>query len=285
DYSATTGQLVFGPGVRERSFVVPVVNDTAHEGSETVRLTLTDADPATALGAQRTATLTILDNGPVVQFSAATYLAAEHPGSETGKAVVAVQRLGTVAGSVHVDYATSAGTAVPGLDYLDTSGRITFGPGVVVRTFEVKVLGNTSDERKPTVNLTLSAVDIPLGTPGTAVLTLQSDDRAGAVQLGATVFSDFASAESIRITVVRSGGTAGPATVEYTTSDGTAVHGTDYTATSGTLTFGPGETSQVFAVPVAATSAGNRYFTVALGATTGGLALGPRTHAPVWIVE
>jgi hypothetical protein len=241
--------------------------------------------PAAALGAQRTATLTLLDRGPVVQFSAATYLAAEPLGSGTGKAVVTVQRLGTLTGSIHVDYATSAGTAVPGRDYLDTSGRITFGPGIAVRTFTVTVLGNAADERKPTVNLTLSAVDIPVGTPGTAVLTLQSDDRAGAVQFGGAAFSGLTSAESIRITVVRSGGTAGPATVAYATSDGTAVAGLDYTPARGTLTFAPGETSRVFAVPVAATGAGNRYFSVALGATTGGLALGPTTEARVWIVE
>ena len=34
----------------------------------------------------------------------------------------------------------------------------------------------------------------------------------------------------------------GPVTVNYATADGTAVAGTDYTATSGTLTFAPGET-------------------------------------------
>ena len=39
-------------------------------------------------------------------------------------------------------------------------------------------------------------------------------------------------------------------TVEYATSDGTATAGADYTATSGTLTFNPGETTQTVSVPV-----------------------------------
>jgi hypothetical protein len=39
-------------------------------------------------------------------------------------------------------------------------------------------------------------------------------------------------------------------TVAYTTADGTANAGTDYTATSGTLAFAPGQTSQTVAVPV-----------------------------------
>ncbi len=40
------------------------------------------------------------------------------------------------------------------------------------------------------------------------------------------------------------------ATVEYTTSDGTAIEGEDYPAASGTLTFVPGDTSETFTVNV-----------------------------------
>ena len=39
-------------------------------------------------------------------------------------------------------------------------------------------------------------------------------------------------------------------TVAYATTDGTATAGSDYTATSGTLVFAPGQTSQTVAVPV-----------------------------------
>jgi chitinase len=213
------------------------------------------------------------------------YVAPEPSGPGGGKAIVTVRRSGTLTGSVHVDFATSAGTAVPGLDYVDTAGQITFGPGIASGTFAVSVLANTSDEPNPTVNLALGVVDVPLGTPRTALLTLGNNDLAGTAQLAAAAFSGVASAESIRITVVRSGGTAGPASVEYATTDGTAVQTTDYSARAGTLTFAPGETSKAFAVPVSSTGPPNKYFTVTLGATTGRLALGPRTEAPVWIVE
>ena len=39
-------------------------------------------------------------------------------------------------------------------------------------------------------------------------------------------------------------------TVDYATADGTATEGSDYTSTSGTLTFDAGETSKTVSVPV-----------------------------------
>jgi hypothetical protein len=38
--------------------------------------------------------------------------------------------------------------------------------------------------------------------------------------------------------------------VRYSTANGTATAGSDYTAVSGTLTFPPGQTSRTFTVPI-----------------------------------
>jgi hypothetical protein len=50
------------------------------------------------------------------------------------------------------------------------------------------------------------------------------------------------------ITVTRTGGVTGVATVDYATGGGTATPGTDYTPASGTLTFAEGETTKTFTV-------------------------------------
>ena len=81
-------------------------------------------------------------------------------------------------------------------------------------------------------------------------------------------------AGSVNVPVVL-GGPSGLAsgstvTVPYTTHDGSATAGTDYTTTSGTLTFNPGQTAKNIPVPVIDRSGSTsvRNFSVTLGTPT-----------------
>src|SRR5262249_43972415 len=62
-------------------------------------------------------------------------------------------------------------------------------------------------------------------------------------------------------------------TVAYSTADGTALAGRDYTPTSGTLTFAPGETVKAILVPTIddGVAAPTRSFTVTLSNPVGGV--------------
>ena len=75
--------------------------------------------------------------------------------------------------------------------------------------------------------------------------------------------------------------------VNYATVNGTALAGSDYTATSGTLTFGPGETVKTFTVPVANDTAveGDEAFTVVLSNPTNGASLGTPGTVTVTVVD
>jgi hypothetical protein len=70
------------------------------------------------------------------------------------------------------------------------------------------------------------------------------------VQFSAGNFSVNEGAGSATITVTRSGDTSGPSTVDFATSDGSAIQSQDYTVASGTLSFAAGETSKTFSVLV-----------------------------------
>ena len=66
--------------------------------------------------------------------------------------------------------------------------------------------------------------------------------------------------------MTRQGANAGGATVAYATADGTAKAGQDYAAKSGTVTFGPGETTKQITVAISADNANepDESFSVAL---------------------
>ena len=78
------------------------------------------------------------------------------------------------------------------------------------------------------------------------------------------------------ITVTRTGGSDGAVSVNYTTSDGTATAGTDYTTASGVLDFADGETSKTFAIPIIDDPSveGNETVNLSLSNPTGGASLG-----------
>ena len=68
------------------------------------------------------------------------------------------------------------------------------------------------------------------------------------VETGFLFTSEGSSTASIK--VLRTGDVSGSVSVNYATSDGTATAGLDYTATSGTLNFGPGELTKVISIPI-----------------------------------
>jgi hypothetical protein len=283
DYGSAAGTLTFTPGATTRTFAVAILPDLLDEGTETVDLAL--SNPVGAIvGAPATATLNILDNEPTLQFSTAKYTAAE----TAAKATITVRRTGSTLGTVYVDYTTSDGTATAGADYTTSSGTLTFGPGIASRTFAVLITNDLVDEPAEIVNLALSnASGAALGTPSTSVLTVTDNDLAGKAQFSAASYSVAESHPQAIVTATRSGGTSGGATVDYTTSDGTAADGLDYTLSSGTLTFGVGESTKTFAVAILDNGAGaaNLSLGLTLGNPGGNLVLGTQKTATLWIVQ
>jgi hypothetical protein len=73
---------------------------------------------------------------------------------------------------------------------------------------------------------------------------------SGVVQFGATTISVREDLNTLTIPVNRVGGSSGSLTVNFATSNNTAIAGQDYTAVSGTLTFADGETSKSISLPI-----------------------------------
>jgi hypothetical protein len=236
------------------------------------------------LGPLDTAVLTINDDEPRVRFSSANYTVNE--GSRT--ATITVQRTGATTPVVSLPYSTSDGTALEGLDYTGTGGVLSFATGQTTQTLTVPILNDILAEGIQTLTLALgSPIGALLGNPNRATLTITDDDGGGAMAFAAATFSVAADGGRATITVIRPGGTGGGATIQYATTNGTGQAGTDYETTSGTLTFGAGETSKTFTVHVHGNigSNANKSVTLTLSNPSTGAVLGTPSSATLWVVN
>ncbi len=186
---------------------------------------------------------------------------------------------------VTVNYATADGTTASnsfcsgtGYGYLGQRGTLTFQPGVTTQTVRVPLLncgtslssgfgeftlnlsGNSSDS---TITRASTQIDITgdaaaTSTPGLYVRDAVTDNSAGTITVPVLLGGPSGAASGLRVTV------------PYTTHDGSALAGTDYTTTSGTLSFAPGQTAKNITVPILhrSGSAPARSFTVTLGTPT-----------------
>jgi probable HAF family extracellular repeat protein len=197
--------------------------------------------------------LTPTDVGPspcagTLQFGSPTYGVGE--GGPT--ATITVTRTGGSDGAVSVGYSASDGTATAGSDYTAASGTLNFAAGDTSETFTVPISDDTLDETDETVNLSLSnPTGTTLGAQSTAVLTITDNDAAPTLSVNdVPVTEGNAGTQNVTFNVTLSAASGQTVFVNYSTAPNTAVAPGDYTSTSGTLTFNPGDTSETFTVAV-----------------------------------
>ena len=137
---------------------------------------------------------------------------------------------------------------------MDGSGTLTFAPGVTSQTITVMVKGdllNESDEIF-VVNLT-GAVNGTI-VDGQGVGTIRNDDPVPAISVQPVLAVEGSlQPQSVALRVRLSAPSGQQVLVAFQTADGTAVDGVgeaspDYTASTGTLVFAPGQTQQTVTV-------------------------------------
>lgn len=277
DYTAVSGRFTDLEADFTRTVAVPVTSDHAHESDETVVLTA-QMFYRTGSGSQSpgavTTTGTIVDDDPAdsVVVSDVT-----HSEGDTGTTDFTF----TVSGwcvpdqgsSCSVDYTTADGYAFPagtdgpppgspdfayaGQDYTTTAGSISDIDGAFSATVTVPVSGDHAKEDDEAFTL-LAYLAPESGAGGafgpfTGRGTIVNDDPEDSV-----VVSDVTEAEgdtgTTEFTFTLSGW-CGPnqgftCSIDYTTADGTAHAGEDYTTTTGSIPDLDGAFSETVSVPV-----------------------------------
>jgi len=98
-----------------------------------------------------------------------------------GAALIELTRTNGTNGNVTVQFATSDGTALAGINYDSVVQTVTFLEGETAKSVEIPILDNDVVAGNKTVNLSLSnpTDDAVLGTNSLAVLTIQDNDAKG----------------------------------------------------------------------------------------------------------
>ena len=256
DYYPVSQTVIFNPGVSNVAVTVPIVNNGVPEGNQTVDMSLT-GPTGSLLYAPSNAVLTIIDtaNAPgQLAFSSANYAVTEGGGAGYTNAIITVVRTNGSAGTVTVGFSTLDGTAVAGVKYVATNGILSFGEGETVKTFAVQVLNTATAEGTESLSVFLSnpTGGAALAVPATATLAILNTNIG--IAFDATTYTatepyGFGSSSAL-LNVLRLNGTNGITTVGYYTTNGTAVAGTNYVASAGTITFTNGQSLQTIAIPL-----------------------------------
>jgi large repetitive protein len=283
DYATAAGTLTFVPGQTAKQIVVAVTGDTTIETNETFTVALSNPTDATISGSGiGTATIRNDDAVPTVSIGNVT---ANEGSSGTTSFAFNVTLSAVSASPVTVDYSTADGSAVAPDDYATAAGTLTFVPGQTAKQIVVAVTGDTTIETNETFTVAFSnPTDATISGTGIGTGTITNDDALPTVSIGnVTANEGNSGTASFAFNVTLSAVSASTVTVDFDSADGSAAAPGDYGATSGTVTFVPGQTAKQVVVAVGGdtTVESNETFTLALSnpakATISGTGIGTGT--------
>lgn len=249
DYVTASGSLSFAPGETSKTLSVDVVGDTEIEPNESFSVQLSSPSGAAIGDGTGLGTIQTDDVASVLSINDATVTEGN---SGTTLAIFTVTLSPASSDAVSVDWATSDGSAASPGDYIGASDSLSFSPGETTKTVSVAVVGDTAVEPQENFFVNLSNAGVALGD-GQGVGTINDDDAPPSVSMSIadfTITEGTGGTKNAVLTVTLSAPSSQQVTVAYQTMNGTAVAPGDYTSTSGTLTFAPGQTSKTIVVAI-----------------------------------
>ena len=294
DYTGTTNVANFASGQTIfTNLTIPTrTKYTSIQPDKSVNLRLFTPSGGATLGLTN-ALLTLINGNYApghLSFSSTNYSANENG----GVAQIVVNRLGGSSGTLNVNLISANNTAVNGVNYRGVSTNLYWADkDASARIISIPVLDDyiVTSNLLVSLRLTNSLVNgtnnaTPLTFGGTnSILNIINVDSAGVIQFSAAQYSVKKYAGYVIIPVVRTGGSVGTLSVDYTTLDGTAVGGINYNPVTNILTFADGQVSQIFTVPIISSATNDlTSLLVQLSNPTAG-ALGVQSNATINIID
>ncbi|MHB1038240.1 MAG: Calx-beta domain-containing protein [Pirellulales bacterium] len=248
DYEFTQGTLTFRPGETQQTIAVPAIGDCLEEEKVGRTFFVQLSNPTFATLAEEEGQGTIVEDDSTLSISDVRVLEGN---AGTTDAVFTVTLSAACAEPVTVEYETVDGTAKAGADYQPTADELVFEPGQTEKTIAVPVIGDTTTETNETFSVKLLRPTRVNLVKEVGEATIVADDGLLLSIDDVAVLEGSSGMTNATLTVRLSQNPAQNVTVAFSTADGTAIAGTDYETTGGTLTFQPGQPlQQTITVPV-----------------------------------
>ncbi len=285
DYIPVAGNLTFAPGETAKTVTVNLLDSGVSSLSSTFKLNLgavTGRAAASVHVADGSGEAVIGPHGQTPVATPSVNVSNPYAGEHDGYVDFMVSLSGPATAPVTVNYATNDGTAAYGYsstsDYVYSSGSLTFAVGETTKT--VRVIMGQDNVVEPLESFTLrltGATNAVIGNSSGLALIADNNVIADTINVANLSVHDItvdAKTGLATFDLVLDKATTDAFSIAYSTANGTASAGTDYLATSGSMSFGPGETSKTVTVsllnqPVAN---GAETFTLNLGGLSGAAA-------------
>jgi hypothetical protein len=252
DFTPTSGQLTFAPStITPQTILVPITPDNIFEPDETFSIQLTN--PIGAI-VSSPATVSILNDDVLPIITIAVGVNAQEP---TTPGTFILQRTGDLTSALTVNLITTSGSGTETIDYQAIATTAIFAPGSNSATVEVKPIDDDIYEGNERVGVLIkTGSNYSIGSSASAEISIEDNETIPTLTITPTTqaiaeknIGDPANSASLQVQL--SGKSATAITVDYSTINGTATSGSDFTATTGKLTFAPGSLSQTILVPIA----------------------------------
>jgi hypothetical protein len=231
NYAAQAGTVTFGPGEILKTISIPLLDDQSYGGGG--QFTVTLSNPAGASIGVATNTVTIADDEhpPLLSLQLPSTSVSE---GDAGQVAIPI--------TVRLTGATSLPATVnwyfsEGQFGASHTGQLQFAPGETQKTFTASYAANTIPEANRIMNLHLWNPKNATASEDSITITIVDDDFAGVSVADASVVE---TAGKVVVPLQLSRASQKPITVTYETRSATAIGGSDYITTSGTMTVGQG---------------------------------------------
>ena len=253
DFENLPDTLTFLPGETSKTISVPVKGDLIDEFDQLFAVVLTTPINATISDGKGFGTIVDNDQAPTISVDDTSIVEGTQFPQST--ATFAVSLSSASEKPISVQFGFAAGTATENVDYITFSGlgTLDFAPGQTSKNPQVSITLDNVFEPDETFFINLSNPTNATIADAQGQATITNDDPQPTVSVAVqTLRTEGAQGTSgnASVEVRLSNPSFQTITVSFATASGSATAGTDYVATSGVVTFNPGETLKTIPVQV-----------------------------------